>query len=108
MLVSSAFALNQYKHPETDTTVKVKQALAWWPWSCEVTIQNRSRIGLNVYAIYQDGAEIAFDMMPYERSVSISLRYYGYCHDRLYLNISDFYGYPLFAGYPIPGDVVKV
>lgn len=87
-LVSSAFATNIHTNTKAENPNQKAANSKAYPGYCEIEIINDSYYNVNVYGTFDDGAETAFRIYRYERPHYISLYYYGYCHDGMYLTIT--------------------
>ena len=76
------FVMHKAEHPGDLALVETQKN----NFTCEVKIYNNSYDRLHAYANFDDGATLSIDI--YAREIhGLSLYYYGYCHNGLYLTL---------------------
>lgn len=109
-LLSSAFAQNRHVHPQAkpaDVNAVAGTKNAMMPGYCEIEIDNYRNENLVVTGQFDDGSYLPpFTIYRYDAPHYISLYYYGYCHNGMYLSVQDYAGYYLYSGYtPVESKV---
>lgn len=86
-LFSVSFATTQHQHPAIDQNGKVNAGVTS-PGYCEIELINLTNNYVTVTGVFDDNFSlIPFTMLPYDAPHKISLYYYGYCHNGMYLDL---------------------
>lgn len=102
----SVFALNIHNHPHAEPA---KTDGMTWAGNCEVEIINQSYMDVQVFGVFDDGADLdPFNIYSFSPAHYISLYYNGYCHAGIDLDIDTFTGYHIFGYYVRRGTTVLI
>lgn len=91
--MGTIFAANVHLNPRADAADKksiTKEMM--YPGFCQIEIINDSFTDVYVYGSFDDGTTINFSIFSYEAPHYISLFYYFYCHEGMYISINSPYG----------------
>jgi hypothetical protein len=107
-LFTHVFAANMHLHPKADTADKktVTKNLTY-PGYCQIEIINDSYTDVNVFGTFDDGSSVNFNVYRFESPHYISLFYYFYCHEGMYLTIQSPY-YTVYSGWTDVNSTVRV
>jgi len=104
--LSSSFASTRHSHPQTNTAATQNMT---WAGNCEVEIINQSYMDVQVFGVFDDGADLdPFNIYSFSPAHYISLYYNGYCHAGIDLDIDTFTGYHVFGYYVRRGTTVLI
>lgn len=107
-LFTQVFAANTHLHPKADATGSQSIAKgATFPGYCQIEIINDSFSDVRVFGTFDDGSGISFDIYRYEMPHYISLFYYSYCHDGMYITIQNPYSV-LYSGWTNVNSTIRV
>lgn len=107
-LFSSVFAANMHMNPNADTAdQKTIKSQTVYPGYCEIEIINDSFTDVRVFGTFDDGSTINFDVYRYESPHYISLFYYFYCHNGMYITIQSPY-YTLYSGWTDVNSTIRL
>lgn len=107
-LFTNVFAANMHLHPKADTADKKSVAKnLTYPGYCQIEIINDSFTDVNVFGTFDDGSTVNFNIYRYESPHYISLYYYYYCHDGMYLTIQSPY-YTVYSGWTNVNSTIRV
>lgn len=110
-LASNLFAANVHKHPQAEAqTAKPSEKKLMSPGYCEIEIINRSFTDVSVYGTFDDNSPVDFDVYRGDGPHYISLYYYGYCHQDMYLEIYPLHNhsYPIYSGITAVNSTVLI
>ncbi|OGV51977.1 MAG: hypothetical protein A3F46_07185 [Legionellales bacterium RIFCSPHIGHO2_12_FULL_42_9] len=106
---SLGYADNRHVHPQSGNQAvnsAVKNAMT--PGYCQVEIINDSNQYVTVSGRFDDGAPLQpFNIYPHEIPHYISLFYYNFCHQSMYLSITS-NGYVVFGGYANVNSTIHI
>lgn len=107
-LFTHVFAANMHMHPKTDTNDKksVEKGITY-PGYCQIEIINDSFTDLRVFGTFDDGSTIDFNIYRYESPHYISLYYYSYCHNGMYITIQNPF-YTLYSGWTNVDSTIRI
>lgn len=107
-LVTNVFAANMHMHPKADAADQktVSKSLTY-PGFCQIEIINDSFMDLRVYGTFDDGSVVDFNIYRYEAPHYISLYYYFYCHNGMYLTIQSPYN-TVYSGYTDVNSTIRI
>lgn len=98
-LFQNLFAANIHMHPKADIANKTMTASqTMYPGYCEIEIINNSYNDVYVYGTFDDGTTVNFSVPRYASPQYITLFYYAYCHNGMYLTIQSAQGI-LYSGW---------
>lgn len=111
-LFSNVFAANMHLHPKADSHVNGSDAQSAkkemnYPGFCQIEIINDSFTDVRVFGTFDDYSTIDFNIYRYEAPHYISLYYYGYCHNGMYINIQSPFS-TVFSGWVNVDSTVRI
>ncbi len=108
VMAPSLYAANMHLHPKASnetTQSTAKKALT--PGYCEIEIINDSYDDVTVHGTFDDGSYVNFNVYSFEAPHYISLYYYGYCHESMYVDIYTPF-YKIYSNYTRPGSTINI
>lgn len=104
---SLSFANTQHQHPAVEQTNKIKASVTS-PGYCEIELINLTNNYVTVTGLFDDNVSLTpFTIMPYDAPHYISLYYYGYCHNGMYLDLRA-NGSLLYSKYTVVNTTLRV
>ncbi|MBI2786076.1 MAG: hypothetical protein HYX60_07140 [Legionella longbeachae] len=107
-LIGHVFAANIHLNPKADAADKKSVATKrMYPGYCQIEIINESLTDIFVYGTFDDNSTVSFPIYYREYPHYISLFYYTYCHNGMYLEITSPYG-TIYSGWTNVNSTVRI
>lgn len=109
VIVPCVNATNEHVHPQKNggEIISTENSLRGIT-SCAIELMNNSAAKINVYGEFDNGSSLRFVMTPHDILHRISLRYSGYCHNGMYIRLSQSGGRTIYAGLVRANTRIKI